>query len=708
VAAFTAVTYFIIKVNSIYYLMKKIAYIIFLTIIPSLSLFSQAQVFYNNKASGKIDNEDTGVIRFLNNGSISGMPDTIGGLVEFVDDVNYHKQKIPNVTYNKLTIKGSTQSFVDTIKVNNFLPPLRTRDSLWVYNNALIFVDSNEVHAKGTVINTARVVGKRDLVLKGDSAQTVEGDKGEFRNLNLDNWWGADVVEGGGFLVSRKLELTQGELRNSADNNFTIADSSKIIRHTGASLAHEPEFEDRVDVYYVGDGMMVSGPELPSDPGSLQLLSVNNDGGIRLDRNVTVNDSLYVGAPINGYDPDTDESFTLTYIPRKNPGFSNTRYAEVIGDMKRTTLAFNGDTIIFNNPYTYTIFADSAAAGETDHITMRVVPNQFPKNTTANKFVERTIDVWGFNADGDTLAGAPNMTLGYGWIHQPQSTIVEDETNGLNVPDLLLQYYDNIDWQPQTSSDIPTAPGQGWAYSKATGLSSYGHFAIGLPGSGPFFLMFSGLLMLEGATTDTLMRTDLLAKGLLPRTPIEEYPYTLDPQRENIYIDEFPEDVVDWIVLGFDQTGKRGHFVTCFVRKDGTIVDLNGNPVISLTAKGVDSGRYEISVLHRNHLPLKTQNQYLMNSANHNINVNFTTASVVEGAWGAMKPLYADKNGKIVWGMLAGEVAEKETTVPVITEEDMNATWTDRNREGYETGDVNLNGIVNTEDINFIQNNKRK
>ncbi len=366
------------------------------------------------------------------------------------------------------------------------------------------------------------MVGKRDVKMNGDAAQTVTGDKGEFHNLNLDNWWGADVVEGGGFLVSRKLELTQGEFRNSADNNFTIADSSKIIRHTGASLAHEPVFEDRVDVYYVGDGMMVSGPELPSDPGSLQLLSVNNDGGIRLDRNVTVNDSLYVGAPINGYDPDTDESFTITYIPRKNPEFSNTRYAEVIGDMKRTTLAFNGDTIVFNNPYTYTIFSDSAAAGETDHITMRVVPQKFPNDATnENQFVERTIDVWGFNANGDTLAGAPNMTLGYGWIHQPQSTIVENETNGLSVPDLMLQRYGSQEWIIEDGSDLPTAPGQGWAYSEASGVQQFGHFAIGLPGSGPYFLMFSGLLMLEGATTDTLMRTDLLARGLLPCTSVQ-------------------------------------------------------------------------------------------------------------------------------------------------------------------------------------------
>ncbi len=161
-------------------------------------------------------------------------------------------------------------------------------------------------------------------------------------------------------------------------------------------------------------------------------------------------------------------------------------------------------------------------------------------------------------------------------------------------------------------------------------------------------------------------------------------------------------------MLGFDQSGKRGHFITCFVRKDGTIVDVNGNSVISLTAKGVDSGKYQISVMHRNHLPLKTQNEYLMNSANKNIDVNFTVASHVEGSWGAMKPLYALDNGRIIWGMQAGDIVEKGIVVPEITEEDMNAAWTDRNKEGYEKGDVNLNGIINTEDINFIQNNKRK
>jgi len=662
--------------------------------------------FTNDKKTGSVNN--SGTITFRNAAHIVGMPDSVGGWVKFISDVPSLRQVIPNVTYKNLYLSGLTKKYVDSLWDQPSYNPLRTLDSLVVYGNTLVFVDSSEVHTHGPVLNTGRMVGKKDVKMNGNAAQTITGNKGEFHNLNLDNWWGADVVEGGGFHVTRKLELTQGEFRNNADNNFTMTDSSKIIRHTGASIAYEPQFEDRVDVLYVGDGMMVSGPELPSDPGSLQLLSVNNDGGLRLDRNVTVNDSLYVGAPINGYDPDTDESFTITYIPRKNPGFSNTRYAEVIGDMKRTTLPFNGDTIVFNNPYTYAIFADSAAAGETDHITMRVVPKQFPKNTTANKFVERTIDVWGFNSAGDTLAGTPEMTMGYGWIHQPQSTIVEDETNGLNVPDLVLQNYDGIDWIIEDDSDIPTNPGLGWAYSNANAVRDYGHFAIGLPGSGPYFLVFRGLLMLEGPMQDTLMRTDLLAKGLLPQTPIDAHPYNLDPNRETIFVEEFPPNVVDWIVLGFDENGKRGHFVTCFVRNDGTIVDISGNPVISLTAKGVDSGRYDISVMHRNHLPLKTQSEYLMNSANHNISVNFTNASVVEGVWGAMKPLYAEENGRIIWGMKGGDIEDKANVVPEITEEDMNSAWTDRNKEGYEKADVNMNGIVNTEDMNFIQNNKRQ
>ena len=687
--------------------MKRIHYILILLILGIfISENAVSSKFTNSKATGRVNN--SGTITFRNAAAVTGMPDTVGGWVKYISDVPSLRQVIPNVTYKNLQLSGSTRKYIDSLWDTPSFNPLRTLDSLVVERGALVFVDSTEVHTKGPVVNTGRMVGKRDVKLFGDTAsQTITGISGEFFNLNLDNYFGADVVEGGGFLVSRKLELTRGELRNDADNNFTMVDSSKIIRHTGASIAYEPVFEDRVDVHYVGDGVMTTGPELPSDTGSLQLLAVKNAGGIDLDRDVTVNDSLYVGTPINGYDPATDESYTLIYKPRKNPEFNRNGYAEVIGDMKRTSLAFDGDTLLFNNPYTYTLFVDPSSGGDTEQMVIRVVPNQLQKFTQSNRFVERTIDVYGFNAAGDTLKGVPGMELGYGWLNDPQSQVVEDETNGLPLDDLVLQWYDGVDYEIQTNSQIPAQDGF-WAHSQTPGLARYGHYAIGLPGTGPFFLLFSGRVMLEGALEDTMMHTKLYDKALIPNTPADVHPYNLDPNREDIDVQNLPENIVDWIVLGFEENGSKAHYITCFLRQDGTIVDLNNDPVITLTNKGVDSGRYQISVLHRNHLPVKTIDRLTLNSAARQVYLDFTTASIVEGVWGAMKPLYSEPNGRIIWGMKAGDITDKEAVVPMINDDDMNNAWMLRNAEGYIRADVNMNGIVNTEDMNYIQNNKRE
>ena len=88
--------------------------------------------------------------------------------------------------------------------------------------------------------------------------------------------------------------------------------------------------------------------------------------------------------------------------------------------------------------------------------------------------------------------------------------------------------------------------------------------------------------------------------------------------------------------------------------------------------------------------------------------LNFTSPTIVEGVWGAMKPLFTKKDGSIVWGLKAGEITGQQAVVPDIYEDDMNNAWMQRNQEGYIRADVNMNGIVNTEDVNYIQNNKRE
>ena len=310
--------------------MKKLIFILIIlfSFISINEISAQVYSLTNDKSSAKIDNTD-GVIKFRNNRAIQGMPDTIGGRVEFLDNSMSNYQVIPNVTYFQLYILGQTQSIVDSLWNASSTKPLVVRDTLKIDNKAYVRLDTAGIDTKSTVINTARVVGKNDLKLAGDAnSQDVVGN-GEFHNLNLDNVRGADVREGGGFRVTKKLELTRGELRNDTANNFTMSDSSLIVRHVGASLQHEPVFERSVSVKYVGTGSLVAGGEIPTDSSVLQTLLVQNTGGVTLTKNTTVNDSLFIGSNIYT-EPgnDTVPKYILTLASEKNPVFDAV-YAEI-------------------------------------------------------------------------------------------------------------------------------------------------------------------------------------------------------------------------------------------------------------------------------------------------------------------------------------------------------------------------------------------
>ena len=172
------------------HIMKKIYYILLILIfVASQKLFSVD--FRNDKSKGMINN--IGTITFRKPDTKIGMPDTVGGWVEYISDDPAHRQVIPNVTYNNLKLVGKTHKYIDSLWQSPSYNPLRTLDSIVVVNGVLVFLDSAEVHAKGPVVNTGRMVGKRDVKMNGDAAQTVTGNKGEFYNLNLDNYFGADV-----------------------------------------------------------------------------------------------------------------------------------------------------------------------------------------------------------------------------------------------------------------------------------------------------------------------------------------------------------------------------------------------------------------------------------------------------------------------------------------------------------------------------------
>jgi hypothetical protein len=170
------------------------------------------------KVKGVLQSTDKGA-RILNTGFliIEGNAfinqDTLNGRVEFNRDDNVPYQFIPQLYYENVYFNGRTRKYLDT----TFGRPFYALDT---FNTAketkLEILISSQVNANGRVthngiINETQPYGK--VILSGRNPQNVDG-RGEFKDLELDNSKGADVINSGGFRVQENLVLRRGDLRN--------------------------------------------------------------------------------------------------------------------------------------------------------------------------------------------------------------------------------------------------------------------------------------------------------------------------------------------------------------------------------------------------------------------------------------------------------------------------------------------------------------
>lgn len=678
--------------------MKNIFHILLYILIITNCLFSQT-LLNNNKASGKIVNE--GTIRIRSAGSIIGMPDTIGGRVEFIANRPEHQQIIPNVVYHQLFVTGETPKYVDSLWNAPGTKPLATLDS-FIVSRSILKVDSVEVNAKSTVKNQqAQVVGKRDVRLNGvSSPQNIFGD-GYFTNLNIDNSLGVDVVNGGGFTVTKKLELTKGELRNDQQNNFNIADSVVIIRHIGSSLASEPNMGKHITVRYVGTGSMVSTGELPSDSTKLAILRNETSDGVTLTKSVTVNKELYLKSPIIT-EPDTTNIHILTLTSEQDPIFDSPD-AEIMGSFRRTFIRFDGNRTIFNNPYTWVSFDSPDLAGRINEMTFRVMPKTSPPYPKGEIKVQRTISIKALDINFNPVQNGFTMQMGYGWRYS--SNPDKDETNNLPVADLILQRWTGSDWFDIRSSKTPQVNiDEEWGYGFASEINMVGDYAIGMPGG--LLLTLNSRVLLEGPYRFGSMAMDLRMKNLIPTTPPDIYPYNLDPNRPYINVKTIPDSIVDWILLEFRPTftSSDRYYRTVFLHVDGRIVDLDGESPVLLAKGGIDSGEYFIAVRHRNHLAIITENRVSIYPETMNQIIDFTNPSNIMGRTSALRPVGYDIDGRILWAMFTGDTNGDGK----INQADFVNIWEARDMEGYLNADLNMSGLINTRDFNFGWNNRGK
>lgn len=693
--------------------MTKIIYILTFFLI-NFAAFAQGTTL--NNTGGKLNN--LGTIK-VKSGQVVALPDTLGGRIEFLQNIPTGQQVVPNIVYNQLVIKNKSKKIIsDQNKDGENVKNLTVMDSLIVddsteFTTNWIGLNPEDVHAKASVTNNAKYKGKKFIVMNADDkSQDLEG-KGSFSNLKIDNPNGVNVVNGGGFAVEETLVLQSGKLNNDAANNFAMSDTSEIIRYAGSELNAKPEFGSEIKVRYRGNGSMISSGELPINESDLTVLDVANIDGLTLSQNVMVSDSIYVMADIR---TGTD---TLTLTSLNDPQFNSNLEEEIEGTFKRENIV-SGDTLIYNNPFTYAYFESDEDLNGIEDLSMTVTPRKYPNLPGGESKVDRafTIDAW--DSEGNRVDQDMKMDFGYGWRHKPGEN--EDESNNLNLSDLLLQRWIGNTWFDYQGkrADVNN---RGWAYNNMENISKLGVFGVGLPGGTS--VLFSSRAMLEGPyipNSGGQMFTNLLKRGLLDTPPSkDEYPLNLDPNYNPDNFSSVPDSVVDWIVLEFrnERNSAARAFKTGFIRYDGKIVDMNGNSSLLLTSSdGIDTGggSYYVVLRHKNHSPVVTNMPVSIFPEKNTEVFDFSNIENIEGGATALKLLEITADNRRIWGLKAGYFADKndqdalDRLIGVMNfptlENDYKNSWKMFTTEGYLLQDYDLNGIVTTYDFNLSWNNR--
>lgn len=645
-------------------------------------------------------------------------------------------RNVPQISYNNILLKGKGKKELRTdgaiLESRNYFFSGDSASIIW--NKSLVGVaihSLNETEHNGN-INPAFSYG--DYVLVGKAAQNISGN-GRFVNLELDNSTGADVVNKTGntpqgFLVAHELKLTSGELRNSVDANFKMADSSIIIRTTGGSLTNNPIFEGRVNVQYIGTGQMLTGGEIPTSVDPLQELIVENGGGIILNKNATVNKRILVGDEIKAYQVDANDQIiadhVLTYTAGSNPEFIGDH--EIEGKFQRTNLQYDGTENLFNNRKTFASFTDPTNAEGIASLTFDVKPGRRwainPRKGDTK--VQRTFAFFAQNEQGDDLAVANNLNIGYAWKNDAtnQSDIKSHETPAElldKIEQLVLQRWDPIinSWENNESSTLPQKDGA-WLAATAK-LRKFGDHAVGL--SAEDYLYLLAKVIMEGPLRRDSMGTELVDLGLVPKSPPDMYPYNLDPNKDLHTVETLPPDVVDWIVLEFRDRAFNPinrHFRTCFLRKDGKIVDKDGSSPVRLSRLSTNNldttgGFYWIAIRHRSHLTILSKDSLYIGPSENPVEYDFTNPLLLMG--GSARPVGFTETGRVRYGMIAGNIPDPSLTVQQlllgasgideITNDDYKKSWDSFNIiNKYLNEDFNMDGIITTRDYNKSWNNR--
>ena len=126
------------------------------------------------------------------------------------------------------------------------------------------------------------------VIFFGNNDSKINNKSGEFSTIQIAKSDSTKkVILDTTVVVTDSLQLARGVLDNS-EHNITIADSAVIEIEQG-DLEEEPEYQGFIDVAYTGSTPALTGLELPP---TVNVLTINNSGGVILDKAVTVKNAL--------------------------------------------------------------------------------------------------------------------------------------------------------------------------------------------------------------------------------------------------------------------------------------------------------------------------------------------------------------------------------------------------------------------------------
>mgnify|MGYP000666063396 CR=1 FL=1 len=166
-------------------------------------------------------------------------------------------------------------------------------------------------------------------------------------------------------------------------------------------------------------------------------------------------------------------------------------------------------------------------------------------------------------------------------------------------------FYNGMDWSYEgTSNGANTVIGSISENGDFTGTNSFGKIAL--------------TVFLEGAYSGGTMTTTLNSSNLIPLT---------SPYADGATVASIPADVVDWIEVEVRDQGNASSILSAnsaFLRNDGVILDLSGNPIVSLI--NAPSNGY-IGINHRNHLSINSASALsLMGGVTHDFSTGLGQA----------------------------------------------------------------------------------